>query len=146
MLTLSFHPGMQQDYEDALRELQNQLSRGISLDELQSSLLGATNTRDANNKERKPADIRERPTFVNSPFSFSHHKRHDVGRWLVKRTEGQQNGAWLPSSSLLNLVEKTMGGNDVTFRQAFHVGNNEIVVNLLYLLRRSQFPMWVVFS
>ncbi|XXG55807.1 hypothetical protein AAC387_Pa03g3394 [Persea americana] len=119
-----------QDYEDALRELQNQLSRGISLDELQSSLLGATNTRNANNKEREPADIKERPTFVNSSFSFSHHKRHDVGRWLVKRSEGQQNGASFPSSSLLNLVEKTMGGNDVTFRQAFHVGNNEIVILL----------------
>lgn len=141
MLTLSFHPGMQQDYEDALRELQNQLSRGISLDGLRSSLLGATNTRNADNKEREPAAIKERPTFVNSPFSFGHHKRHDVGRWLVKRSEGQQNGA-----SLLNLVEKTMGGNDVAFRQAFHVGNNEIVVNLSYLLRRSQFPMWVDFS
>lgn len=133
MLMLSFHPVMQQDYEDALRELQNQLSRGISLDVLRSSLLGATNTRNADNKERIPADNKERPTLVNSLFSFAHHQRRDVGRWLIKCSEGQHKGASFPSSSLLNLVEKTMGGNDVTFRQTFHVGNNEIVVNVFLL-------------
>lgn len=123
-----------QDYEDAMKELQTQLSRGIKLEELKSSLLGASNVRTADNKERHPVDNNKRSTLVNMPSSFTHKKRNDVDQWLTKHYEDQCKGPSSHSSSLLDLAEKSIGGADVILRQTFHVGNNEIVA-LLKVIR-----------
>ncbi|XP_058080446.1 alpha-glucan water dikinase 2-like isoform X2 [Magnolia sinica] len=110
-----------QDYEDSLRELQGQLSRGMSLDELRSSLFGTNKTRDI------PIGG---PTVISNQSSFVHHKRYDVSQWLTKRSDSHSRGANSTSSSLLSVVERSMGGDDVTTRQTFHVGNNEIAILL----------------
>ncbi|XP_077218318.1 phosphoglucan, water dikinase isoform X2 [Tasmannia lanceolata] len=111
-----------EEYEAALSELNSQLSKGISLDELRRNLLVESNKRTADNKER--------PTVVNSPSASSYHKRQDVSQWLNKRSKGGTKGTNFPSSALLNRIEKSAGGDDVILRQTFRLGSSEIVVLL----------------
>ncbi|XP_042499826.1 alpha-glucan water dikinase 2-like [Macadamia integrifolia] len=108
-----------QDYEDALRELQKELSRGISLDELWNGVEG-TSTRKIN-------DTRVLSEHHNSPTSSICQKKRDVGQWLHKYSERQTKGTHLP---VLVLVEKYKRGDNVIMRQCFHVGDYEIVVLL----------------
>ncbi|KAF8404738.1 hypothetical protein HHK36_009627 [Tetracentron sinense] len=119
-------PFMKQDYEDALRELQSQLSKGISLDELQNTSQAAS--------AKKTADNKKRHILVNSPTSSIYHRRLDVSQWLHKPFKGHAKGSGLRESALLDLVEKSMGGDNVILRQNFHVGDHEIAV-LLKIVR-----------
>ncbi|KAF9608229.1 hypothetical protein IFM89_008184 [Coptis chinensis] len=112
----------QKNYELALQELQSQLSRGISLNELQNSFLPA--------KTKKVADSKEPSAVVDSVTSSTYHRRHDVGQWLHKRSQGQAQIPCSVSSGLINVVEKAIGGESVVSRQSFQVGNHEIVVIL----------------
>ncbi|XP_030934954.1 alpha-glucan water dikinase 2 isoform X1 [Quercus lobata] len=106
------------DYDDALREFQSQLSKGLSLNELQSSYLtaGASTRFTTNNREE-----------FRSRIPYSYRTRHNVEQWLQKHSEGHMR---VQSSALLNLIEKSMGGDIVVSRQSYHVGNYEIVVLL----------------
>ncbi|KAK6277708.1 hypothetical protein POUND7_018031 [Theobroma cacao] len=107
-----------QDYADAITELQHQLSKGISLNELQYGYMNAST------KTKAQGGVE--PSRCETPSSY--HRRHDVEKWLQKCSKGQKNRTGQPSSSLTNLVEKSIGGNNVVSQQNFCVGNNEIVV------------------
>ncbi|KAK3231095.1 hypothetical protein Dsin_002976 [Dipteronia sinensis] len=107
----------QQDYNDALRELQSQLSNGISLKELQSSHITTSTTSVPNNREKLQYGV---PSF--------HCRRHDVQKWLQKRSKAQSKCTTLPSSTLVDLVENFVGGDNVISRQSYLIGNHEIVV------------------
>ncbi|TXG52640.1 hypothetical protein EZV62_021809 [Acer yangbiense] len=107
----------QQDYNDALRELQSQLSNGISLKELQSSHITTSTTSVPNNREKLQYGV---PSF--------HCRRHDVQKWLQKRSKTHSKCTTLPSSTLVDLVENFVGGDNVISRQSYHIGNHEIVV------------------
>ncbi|KAF5194960.1 Alpha-glucan water dikinase protein [Thalictrum thalictroides] len=71
----------QENYEVALRDLQSQLSKGISLNELQSSFQAPGSKRAADNKESS--------SVVDSVTSSSYHRRHDVGQWIHQRSQGK---------------------------------------------------------
>ncbi|XP_042987360.1 alpha-glucan water dikinase 2 isoform X2 [Carya illinoinensis] len=105
------------DYDDALGELQIQLSKGLSLNELRSSYLTANTRSMATDREE-----------IRSHMPHSYQRRHNVDQWLQKHSEGHAKSTRLLSSSLLNLVEKSMGGDKVLSQQCYHVGNYEIVV------------------
>lgn len=104
------------DSDDALRELQSQLSKGLSLNELQSSYLTASTRFTTNDREE-----------FRSRIPYSYRRRHNVEQWLQKHSEGHTR---VLSSALLDLVEKTMGGDIVVSRKSYHVGNHEIAVLL----------------
>lgn len=104
-----------QDYNDALRELQNQLARGVSLHELENSYI------DANAKSATQA---MEPASSGTPSSY--RRRHDVLKWLQMHSEEKITG--LSSSTLMSLVEKSMGMINVVSRKSYSVGNHEIVV------------------
>ncbi|OMO57553.1 Pyruvate phosphate dikinase, PEP/pyruvate-binding protein [Corchorus olitorius] len=104
-----------QDYAAALTELQNQLSQGISLNELQHLYTNAST------KTKSQHDVE--PSRYGTPSSY--HRRHDVEKWLQR---GQDNRTGQPSSTLMDLVEKSVGGNNVVSRQHYRVGNCDIVV------------------
>jgi alpha-glucan,water dikinase len=108
---------MQKDSDDALRELQSQLSKGLSLNELQSSYLTASTRFTTNDREE-----------FRSRIPYSYRRRHNVEQWLQKHSEGHTR---VLSSALLDLVEKTMGGDIVVSRKSYHVGNHEIAVSFL---------------
>ncbi|XP_039049997.1 alpha-glucan water dikinase 2 [Hibiscus syriacus] len=107
-----------QDYADALTELQNQLSKGISLNELQSSYMNART-------ERKIQDDRQ-PSRSVTPSSYL--RRHDVDKWLQRQSKGHENKTGQSSSTFMDLVEKSVGGNNVVSKQNHTVGYYEIVV------------------
>lgn len=111
---------MQQDYDDALGELQIQLSKGLSLNELRSTYLSANTRSLATDREE-----------IRSHMPHSYQRRHNVDQWLQKHSAGHAKSTRLLSSSLLNLVEKSMGGDNVVSQQCYHVGNYEIVVSFL---------------
>ncbi|KAJ4963695.1 hypothetical protein NE237_023634 [Protea cynaroides] len=111
-----------QDYEDALRELQRELSKGISLDELRNGIQGTST--------KRISDDRAQSELLNSPTASINLRKRDVGQWLHMYSEIQIKGTHLPVSVLLDLVEKYKGGDNVILRQIFHVGDNEIVVLL----------------
>ncbi|XP_010254601.1 PREDICTED: alpha-glucan water dikinase 2 isoform X2 [Nelumbo nucifera] len=115
----------EQDYEDALRELQSQSSKGLSLDELRRSLEGASTKRITQGKEL---------AVFNSSTSSTHPRGHDIDKWLQKSYEGHTKGTSLLASPLFNLVEKSIGGDNWIMQQTFHVGNHDILV-LLRILR-----------
>lgn len=113
---------VQQDYNDALRELQSQLSNGISLKELQSSHITTNTTSVPNNREKLHYGV---PSF--------HCRRHDVQKWLQKRSKAHSKCTTLPSSTLVDLVENFVGGDNVISWQSYHIGNHEIVVSNLLI-------------
>ncbi|KAF2323959.1 hypothetical protein GH714_004747 [Hevea brasiliensis] len=105
------------DYDDAVRELQSQLAKGISLNELQSSCM-STSTKTL-------TDNRGQSRCALPP---SYRRRHDVDQWLHKHSVGHAKSTNMPFSALMDLVERTNGGDKVISRQSYHVGNYEIVV------------------
>ncbi|XVE60631.1 hypothetical protein DITRI_Ditri05aG0143200 [Diplodiscus trichospermus] len=107
-----------QDYVDALKELQDKLSKGISLNELQCSYINAsTKTKAQNYKET---------SSCGTPSSY--HRRHDVEKWLQRQSKGPENKTGQSSSTLMDLVEKSVGGNNVVSQQNYFTGIYEIVV------------------
>ncbi|KAA8528379.1 hypothetical protein F0562_035734 [Nyssa sinensis] len=108
-----------QDFDDALRELQSLLSKGISLDELQSSSQTARTNMMAIKREQSSSQ---------TPYSYS--RRHDVGQWLQKCSKGHAKDTTLPLTALMDNMEKYMGGDNVILQQSHHVGNYDIVVLL----------------
>lgn len=109
---------IQKDYEDALIEIQNQLSKGISLNDLCSSF--------PTSSTKRVADNREQP---RSAYSFK--RKHNVEQWLQKHIAGPAKNT-VTSSALMNLVDKYMGGDDVVSRKSYHAGNYEVVVSFFY--------------
>ncbi|CAI0405840.1 unnamed protein product [Linum tenue] len=113
-----------QDYDDALRELQFQLSRGLALDELR----GNSNTE----VSRTPTLTRD--LSKDQMVKYLYRRRHDVGQWLHKPM-GRSKSFNRQVSALMDLVEKRYGGgDDVVSRQSYYAGNCEIVV-LLRVIR-----------
>lgn len=109
---------VQHDYNDALRELQNQLEKGVSLSELENIYM-KVNTKSMT-QDRGLAN-------ATSGAPSSYCRRHDVLKWLQKHSEGKNTS--LSSLTLMNLVEKSMGGNNVFSRQIYSIGNYEVVVS-----------------
>ncbi|KAI8548466.1 hypothetical protein RHMOL_Rhmol07G0275800 [Rhododendron molle] len=108
-----------QDHDIALRELQSLSAKGISLDELQNSRqIAGTN---------RPVLSRE---HLSSQKPYSCRRRHDIEQWTNKYTKGNTKNTNLPSSALLDRVEKSIGGDDVILQQTYNVGSYEIVVLL----------------
>ncbi|KAK8580431.1 hypothetical protein V6N13_143528 [Hibiscus sabdariffa] len=107
-----------QDYADALAELQNQLRRGISLNELQSSYMNART------KTKAQDDIQSSRCVTPS----SYLRRHDVEKWLQRQSKGHENKAGQSSSTFMDLVEKSVGGKNLVSKQNYTVGYHEIVV------------------
>ncbi|TYJ35370.1 hypothetical protein E1A91_A05G232500v1 [Gossypium mustelinum] len=108
-----------QDYADALTELQKQLRKGISLNELQSSYMNART------KIKAQDDVQ--PSRPVTPSSYL--RRHDVEKWLQRQSKGpNETKAGQSSLALMDLVEKSAGGNNVVSMQNYIVGIYEIVV------------------
>ncbi|MBA0595641.1 hypothetical protein Gorai_012504 [Gossypium raimondii] len=108
-----------QDYADALTELQNQLRKGISLNELQSSYMNART------KIKAQDDVQ--PSRPVTPSSYL--RRHDVEKWLQRQSKGpNETKAGQSSLALMDLVEKSAGGNNAVSKQNYIVGIYEIVV------------------
>ncbi|XP_019438469.1 PREDICTED: alpha-glucan water dikinase 2 isoform X2 [Lupinus angustifolius] len=107
-----------QHYEDALRELQNQLSKGLALNELRNSYPteGVKPVTDNNDQLR------------SSMLYSSYQRRYNVEEWLQKHSEEHAKRTNLSTTALINLIENTIGGKDVIPRQMFNVNNYEIVV------------------
>ncbi|KAG1358766.1 putative Alpha-glucan water dikinase 2 [Cocos nucifera] len=113
------------DYDSAFEEIQRQLSKGLSLNEIRSSLCL---------KERpvkRAFDYKETPMASKDSLSSFYHERHDVCQWLTKKSLHNNESASFHPSTFLNLVEKTMGGGDnANLRQSYNLGSNELVVLL----------------
>ncbi|CAN1185315.1 Alpha-glucan water dikinase 2 [Linum perenne] len=105
-----------QNFDDALRELQDQLSRGLSLDDLRTnSNIAITRTPTHSREEYKDQTI-------------SHYqKRHDVTQWLHKPLVRSKSTS-RQVSALMDLVEKSYGGDNVLSRQSHYLGNCEVAV------------------
>ncbi|XP_072989475.1 alpha-glucan water dikinase 2 isoform X1 [Typha latifolia] len=110
------------DFEAALKELQRELSRGLSLDEIRRSLKESQTKRISNDK------MAPMPANTMSPSVY--HKRHDVSQWLTKRSTGNDKSNRFHPSALLSIVETTVGGENIHLRESFTIGNNELVVLL----------------
>ncbi|KAK9223163.1 hypothetical protein WN944_011605 [Citrus x changshan-huyou] len=106
----------QKDYNDALKELQLQLSNGISLKDLQSSHMTASTKPVFKNKEQIRYGVPSYPC-----------RRHDVEKWLQKNYKGHVKTNTLPSSSFVALVENSLGADNVISRQSYRM-DHEIVV------------------
>lgn len=121
---MRLHLNMQANYDSAFEEIQRQLSKGLSLDEIRSSLCL---------KERpvkKAFDYKETPMSSKNSLSSFHHKRHDVCQWLAKKSLHNNKSNYFHPSTFLNLVEKTIGGGDnANLRQSYNIGSNELVVS-----------------
>lgn len=111
---------MQQDYDEALRELQIQLLKGVSLNELRKIYLTASTRSMPNDREE-----------VMSHLPHSNQRRLNVEHWLQKHSEGHAKSTRVLSSALLDLVERSMGGDNVVSCQSYHIVNDEIVVSFL---------------
>lgn len=112
---------IQQDYEDALIEVQNQIAKGISLNELHSSFSTSSTKRVVDNREQ-----------LKSGMTYSYKWKHNVDQWLQNHTTGPAKTT-MTNSALMDLVDKSMGGDDVVSRRSYHVGNYEVVVSFFYL-------------
>ncbi|XP_064981719.1 alpha-glucan water dikinase 2 isoform X5 [Musa acuminata AAA Group] len=112
----------EEDYETALRELNDQLLRGMSMDEIRSSL--------KNQNVQTVSGFKELQMPGNTIIAAVYHKQYDVSQWLSKQSLGHMKGTPLCGSSLVNLVEKTLGTDNVKMRQIYNIGNNELVVLL----------------
>lgn len=124
---------MQQNYDDALRELQNLLSKGISLNELQGGFCTASNAMVVSNKEKQGSQ---------TPHSF--HRRHNVGKWLHKYSKEDAKKSTSTLSALIDVVEKSMGRDSVILRQNYHVGNFEIMVGCYAFFSFLFFPLFML--
>lgn len=112
---------LQKDHNDALKELQLQLSNGISLKDLQSSHMTDSTKPVFKNKEQIRYGVPSYPC-----------RRHDVEKWLQKNYKGHVKTTTLPSSSFVALVENSLGADNVISRQSYHMGH-EIVVSIIVI-------------
>ncbi|KAK1400804.1 Alpha-glucan water dikinase 2 [Heracleum sosnowskyi] len=172
----------QQNYDDALREIQSLLLKGVSLNELQASSRAATNNAVAiehsiqrsglysasNNivvvkKEEQPIQTsassraatnnavaikKEEQSIQRSGLysasnnsvivmkeeqqfqtSYSLRRRHDIQKWLHKSSQDEGKKP-TPSLSLIDVIENSVGGENVILRQSYDVCNYKIVVFL----------------
>ncbi|KAL6297180.1 hypothetical protein ACE6H2_005322 [Prunus campanulata] len=127
---VSSPPQEKRDYEDALTDLQSQMSKGISLNELQCSFSNSSSKRMVDNREQ-----------LRSGMSYSYKRKHNVEQWLQKHSTGSAKNASMPNSALMELVDKSMGGDDVVSWISYHVGNYEIVV--LSKMVRGEYHIFV---
>ncbi|XP_010520833.1 PREDICTED: alpha-glucan water dikinase 2 isoform X2 [Tarenaya hassleriana] len=105
----------QQDYEAAVRELQEELAKGMSLDELQNK---------DTIKDRRPMSNERNQTGYLPPSSY--RRKHDVQKWLQKYAEPLNKSGSVSISSLVDLVKRS--AENIVSQQSFHVRNHEIVV------------------
>lgn len=109
---------MQQHYDDAVRELQNQLSKGITLNESQNSYpTGGIKPVNDNNDQ------------LRSGMLYPYQRRYNVEKWLQKHSEEHAKRTYLSTTALINLIENCIGGTDIMSRQIYNVHNYEIVVS-----------------
>lgn len=133
----------QKNYDDALREIQSMLSKGVSLNELQAgSSHGATKNVVVVKKEVQSIQttgIRAASNNIvvvkteDQPIQASYflRRRHDVQKWLHKYSE-EEGKKPTTSFSLVDVVENSVGGENVILRQSYHVWNYEIMVKLIF--------------
>ncbi|XP_038973622.1 alpha-glucan water dikinase 2 [Phoenix dactylifera] len=113
------------DYDAAFEDIQGQLSKGLSLDEIRSSQCLKESP------VKRAFDYKETPMASKNSLSSFYHKKHDVSQWLTKKSLHNNKSDYFHPSTFLNLVEKTMGGGDnANLRQSYNIGSNELVVLL----------------
>lgn len=92
------------------------------MNELQSSYMNART------KIKAQGDVQ--PSRPVTPSSYL--RRHDVEKWLQRQSKGpNETKAGQSSLALMDLVEKSVGGNNVVSKQNYIVGIYEIVVSFL---------------
>lgn len=82
-----------------------------------------------------PTDNREQ---LQGGLPFFYCRRHDVERWLQTQSKTSSKGTNFQSLALVDLVENFVGGDNVTSRQSYQIGNHEIVVSIVEM-RELQF-------
>ncbi|XP_020533738.1 alpha-glucan water dikinase 2 isoform X2 [Jatropha curcas] len=109
-------PEQQKDDEDAARELRSHLTKGMPLNESQGSymLASAKTITDTRGKSRSGVP--------------SQWRRHDVDQWLHEHSVGHAKSTNLPSSTLMDLVDRSSRGEKVVSRQSYRVSDHDIVV------------------
>ncbi|CDY61008.1 BnaA01g35130D [Brassica napus] len=107
----------QMDYENAIRELQADLARGISIDDLQ-----------ANSSIPVEKAVISEPKQTMNLHQPSHRRKHDVQKWLQKYAEPITKNASVNSSALAELLKKSVGQENVVSQKSFHIRNYEIAV------------------
>ncbi|KAL8154797.1 hypothetical protein AgCh_000234 [Apium graveolens] len=151
-----------QNYDDALREIQSMLSKGVSLNDLQASSRDATNNVVSIKKEeqsiqrsgqasscaatnnvvsikKEEQSIQRSGQYAASnnivvvkkeeqpiQTSYSLRRRYDVQKWLNKYSQDEEKKP--TPLSPIDVVENSVGGENVILRQSYHVCNYEIVV------------------
>lgn len=110
---------MQEDYEAALKELNEQLLRGMSIDEIRPSL--------KNHDIKITSNAQEIQRHGNNIVSY--HKKYDVSQWLTKKPSGHMKEVSFYRSSVEALIEKTFGAANIIMRQLYNIGNDELVVS-----------------
>nr|VDC75014.1 unnamed protein product [Brassica rapa] len=107
----------QMDYENAIRELQADLARGISIDDLQ-----------ANSSIPVEKAVISEPKQTMNLHQPSHRRKHDVQKWLQKYAEPITKNASVNSSAVAELLKKSVGQENVVSQKSFHIRNYEIAV------------------
>ncbi|XP_010439039.1 PREDICTED: alpha-glucan water dikinase 2-like [Camelina sativa] len=102
------------DYDNAIRELQAELARGISLDDLH-----------ANSTVPVEKEVTSEP---NQSMNQSYRRKHDVQKWLQKYAEPINRNGSVQSSVLVELSKRSIGLENVVSQKIFHVRNYEITV------------------
>lgn len=103
------------DYDNAVRELQTELARGISLDDLQ-----------ANSTVPVEKEVTSEPHQTMNNQSY--RRKHDVQKWLQKYAEPINRNGSVKSSTLVELSKRSVGQENVISQKSFHVRNYEITV------------------
>lgn len=125
------------DYDIAVRELQAELARGMSLEELQANSTVTV--------EKAVTSEPNQKTNLHTP-SYR-RRRHDVQKWLQKYAEPITKTGSVKSSALADLLKRSVGEENVVSQRSFHIRNYEIAVcNTInsYIYIRS-FSLLVVF-
>ncbi|KAG4392240.1 hypothetical protein AAZX31_04G094000 [Glycine max] len=107
---ISLPQQQKQNYDIALRELPNHLSKGITLTESRNSYLTGGIKPVNDNRDK-----------LRSGIQYSYLNIED---WLQKHSEGHAKG----TISTAALIENFIGGTDVLSKQIYHVHNYEIMV------------------
>ncbi|EOA18356.1 hypothetical protein CARUB_v10006877mg [Capsella rubella] len=102
------------DYDNAIRELQSELARGISLDDLH-----------ANSTVPVEKEVNSEP---HQTMNQLYHRKHDVQKWLQKYAEPININGSVHSSVLAELSKRSIGEENVVSQKIFHVRNYEIMV------------------
>lgn len=130
-----------EDFEYALKEVENQLSMGVTLDEIKRNLKVGTNKNFANSRKKEET---AKCSTINNSFLSLNFKGHNVSLWLNKLSKGCDEDFKVWSSSFLDLVEKTVGTADLKLRQTFNVGNKELVVCIFFNIH--MLISWMTFT